>query len=250
MPEVALPPRLFALNPGLDIGAATARFAATGRAQLREVLLPEAAAAIHAVLASATPWGMALEAGTGPEDLRADKLATLPAAERTRIGQAVGQRLRGGEYGFVYQRYPMVTAYLERWDPDGPLAMLLEHINDTPMLALVRAVSGIDAIFKADAQATLFGPGQFLGVHDDADGGGTDGPGRRVAYVLNFAPGWHPDWGGYLNFLDADNNVIEGFAPRFNTLNLFRVPQRHHVTYVPQWALPQRFAITGWFRDR
>ena len=28
------------------------------------------------------------------------------------------------------------------------------------------------------------------------------------------------------------------------------VPQRHAVTYVPPFAPPHRFAITGWLRDR
>ncbi|OZA59360.1 MAG: hypothetical protein B7X78_08485 [Sphingomonadales bacterium 39-62-4] len=75
--------------------------------------------------------------------------------------------------------------------------------------------------------------------------------GWRVAYVLNLTSAdWQPDWGGYLNFLDEDGDVICGWKPRFNTLNLLRVPQLHQVTYVPPFAPRARYAITGWLRDR
>jgi Rps23 Pro-64 3,4-dihydroxylase Tpa1-like proline 4-hydroxylase len=75
--------------------------------------------------------------------------------------------------------------------------------------------------------------------------------GWQVAYVMNFcAEEWRPDWGGYLLFYDEDGDVVAGFKPRFNALNLFRVPQKHSVTYVAPFAPIARFAITGWFRDR
>ena len=61
---------------------------------------------------------------------------------------------------------------------------------------------------------------------------------------------WRPEWGGYLNFYDEEGDVVAGFRPRFNALNIFAVPQKHNVTYVPPFSPVGRFAITGWFRDR
>jgi len=239
---------MFALNPGIDRAGARARFAATGRVQIRDFLTAPSAEIVHRVLATATPWGMALQAGDAPRDISAVGLAEMPGAERAALGQTVGKTMRAQGYGFVYQRYPMVTAYMERWDPDGPLAMLLEHINDAPLMGLVSDVTGVGGLVKADAQATLFAAGQFLGLHDDRDQRPDDG--RRIAYVMGFARDWHPDWGGYLNFFDEDGDIVEGFRPRFNCLNMFSVPQRHHVSLVPMWSPPGRLAITGWFRDR
>jgi Rps23 Pro-64 3,4-dihydroxylase Tpa1-like proline 4-hydroxylase len=112
---------------------------------------------------------------------------------------------------------------------------------------LVRAISGMSDLVKADAQATLYGPNHFLAVHNDED----TSAGRRVAYVLTLcAEDWRPDWGGYLNFYDADGDVVAGYRPRFNALNLFAVPQKHNVSFVPPFAPVARYAITGWFRDR
>lgn len=238
---------LFQLNPALDRAALATAFARHRRIQIRDVLTRETAATVHDVLARATPWGFAIRDAARETHLGPAEQAALTPPAKAELGRNVAAVVRDRGYGFAYQRYPMLTAYLERRDPDGPLALLVEHLNDAPLLELVRAVTGDDAIVKADAQATLFAPGQFLGLHDD---GRTDESGRRIAYVLNFTRDWHEDWGGYLLFYDADGDVVAGFRPRWNALNLFAVPQRHNVTYVPPWSPVGRFAITGWFRDR
>jgi len=110
----------------------------------------------------------------------------------------------------------------------------------------VRQVTGLPQIRWADAQATLFGPQQFLSMHHDFSD-----QGWLVAYVFSFAATeWGPDWGGYLNFHDDDGDIIHGYRPRFNALNMFRVPRHHNVSFVPGFAPAGRFAITGWFRNR
>ena len=237
---------LFQLNPELDRTTLAATFARDRRVQVRDLLTPQTADAIHSVLAGATPWGLAWNGGEQSADISNDELSRLTPERRAAMGQSISAAVRGRGYGFAYHRYPMVTAYLGGWDPDGPLAMLLEHINDSPLMELVRTVTGEPALVKADAQATLFAPGQFLGIHNDSH----VADGWRIAYVMNFTRDWHEDWGGYLLFYDDDGDVVSGFRPRFNALNLFAVPQRHNVSFVPSWSPVGRLAITGWFRDR
>jgi Rps23 Pro-64 3,4-dihydroxylase Tpa1-like proline 4-hydroxylase len=135
----------------------------------------------------------------------------------------------------------------EGWDPGSPHENLLEHLNAPEFISLARDVTGIQDLIKADGQATLFAPNHYLGRHIDSH----VAEGWEVAYVLNFAQAdWHPDWGGYLLFLDDDGDVIEGFRPRFNALNLFKVPQAHAVSYVAPFAPLGRLAITGWLRTQ
>lgn len=141
----------------------------------------------------------------------------------------------------------MLQAYLEQRAPGGPHDVLLECINTPEMLGLVRAITGIPELVKADAQASLFAGNHYLGLHSDAH----KGQGWRVAYVMGFAPDdWQPDWGGYLQFFDERGDVVCGWKPRFNVLNLFAVPCPHAVSYVPPFAPNGRLSITGWFRDR
>ena len=227
---------LFELNPALDLPAYAARFAATGRVQLRDVLTPESAGELQMVLARGTDWGMAVGAGTEkPTSIRAARSRTPEGQQALRQAmQNAEQHSARGEYGFRFAHYPILDE------------ILLEHLNTPDFLDLVRTVTGVEALVKADGQATLFAPGHYLGRHSDSH----VAEGWEVAYVLNLArDDWHPDWGGYLLFLNDDGDVVEGFRPRFNALNLFRVPQSHLVSYVPPFAPIGRMAVTGWLRS-
>jgi len=243
---------LFELNPDLDRAALGRRFRETGRVQVRDVLTREAAEEIQAILTKATPWGMAVRAGSGadtpPRAFSNAEIAAAGGAEAVnRMANAAAQASARGDYGFRYAQFSLVEAVQKSWNPGGPHELLLEHINAEPMMDLVREITGFAELVKADGQATLFAPQHYLGKHSDSH----VAEGWKVAYVLNFArEDWQADWGGYLLFLDEDGDVIEGFRPRFNALNMFAVPQDHLVSFVPPFAPAGRLAITGWFRDR
>lgn len=239
---------LFDINPALDVATLQATFAQAGRVQIRNLLTDRTARVIHDILHRQTPWGLAWQAGLGPPNMIPNAaLHNVTPDQHRAVQDQLATAMRGRDYGFHYTQYPMLDAYLQKWRPGGPHDLLLEHINDRPFLDLVRQVTGFSTLIKADAQATLYTANQFLALHDDSH----VAQGWRVAYVLNLcALDWRPEWGGYLNFYDEDGDIIAGFRPRFNALNLFAVPQRHSVSYVPPFAPVGRFAITGWFRDR
>lgn len=240
---------LFEVNPALDRKALAERFARDGRVQVRDVLTERTANEILNILSQQTPWGISWQAGamSKPQHLRPQALAQMSPQQRANMSEALGRAIQGEDYAFLYAAYPMVDSVLEQWDPGNPLDLILEHINDEPFLGLLRDISGMDDLVKADGQATLYQPGHFLSRHSDSH----KDEGWRIAYVLNFTKGeWRPDWGGYLLFYDEDGNVISGFRPRFNSLNMFAVPQWHSVSYVAPFAPVGRYAITGWARDR
>ena len=240
-------PRLLDLNPSLDVPRFRGAFKRERRVQIRNVLTEESAKTVHRILSEETPWGLGWQAdASGPKALRYEQVAAMSPQQHEALARSTMDAMRGRDYAFRYGRYPMAEAY-GQWAPDGPHDMLIEYLNDKPVRDLIKRITGIDDITKADAQATLFGPSMFLAVHDDKH----SGEGRRVAYVLNLCrEDWRPDWGGYLQFYDDDGDVIAGFKPRWNALNLFLVPQKHAVTYVAPFAPVARYAITGWFRDR
>jgi Rps23 Pro-64 3,4-dihydroxylase Tpa1-like proline 4-hydroxylase len=231
------------INDAIDPAQWRAALAARSRVQIPQFLQPDAADALAAVL-DALPWALACrrdgrslivphaEYAAWDADRRAAELATLQRAARA-------------EYAFAYDSYQMVTAYRAGRDPDLPLHRVLEFLNSAPLLAFARALTGEPAIRRASAQATRYRPGQFLLAHDDSD---QADEGRLYAYVINLTRAWRPDWGGLLQFLDADERVVETFVPRRNSLSLFRVPQRHCVSLVAPWAGADRLSITGWFQ--
>lgn len=237
------------LAPRADVAHAAATFAANGRMQLQDLLTPQSAAEVQTILANRTPWEVAWQVGDGqPQVIRNQELAMADGQTRLQDVQRLAtETAAAGQFAFVFARYPMLDAYLGRWNPGSPQDRLLEQINSPPFLDLMRAVTGIPGILKADAQATLYEPGHFLSRHHDSH----VGQGWRVAYVMNFATdGWQADWGGDLEFSDDAGRVHTTWQPRFNTINLFAVPQPHAVTPVAAQARGKRLAITGWLRDR
>jgi SM-20-related protein len=238
---------LIELNSSLDRTALRDEFASAGRLQIRDVLSPASASGILSILATQTPWCLAWQAGSdGPHLVRPAEFRALTPSDRQSIVQKLSAAVEEN-YAFLYHSYPLVTAYLEKWQPGSDHDRLLEELNAEPFMTLLRDVTGMDDIVKADGQATLYAPGNFLWPHTDAE----SARGRRVAYVLNLtAQEWRPQWGGYLNFLDDERDIELALRPRFNSLTLLAVPQWHSVSEVTATAPLARYAITGWGRNQ
>ncbi len=241
---------LFELNPALDLATYARTFAAAGRLQIRDFLTDQTAHELRNILANHTPWGAALQAGAAAKaqswrahQLREPQVMEVVKRELPTTDAAAAR----GDYAFRFMRYSLAEAYLGKWNPGGPLDLLLEHLNDEPFLQAMRQVCGMPELYKADGHATCYGPQHFLGKHLDSH----VAEGWKVAYVLNLTiDDWHPDWGGYLQFFDDDGDVEVAFKPRFNSLNLFAVPRAHSVSYVPPFAPMGRYTVSGWLRDR
>lgn len=238
----------FALSAAIDRAAARLALAQDRFVQIGDALEPDVADALWQVLRHETPYGLAWagDGQPGGQYVRPEQMRALSAEQKAAMGNAAARAAGRGGFAFLYGQYPLVEACRQQWHPGHPLYRLLEDINSPETIGFARAVSGHDDIVRADAQATLYAGGHFLTEHDDL----VASEGRRLAYVLNMARDWRPDWGGYLNILDEKGDIVAGFMPRFNTLNLFLVPLRHQVSLVAPFAPLGRLAITGWFRNR
>lgn len=238
-------PVAIALNPSLRLPELAAAYARKQRLQVKSVLTEESAERIHQCLSFETPWGLVYNTGPDIVELTREQLTGL-APEQTRTMYAeIYQRARS-DYQFVYHYYPILTSFQSGLYKDFFLHRVLEFLNTDSTLDFIRALTGLKDIVKADAQATFYKGSNFLHMHNDEE----RPEGRRCAYVLNFTKDWQPNWGGYLQFFDTSGNVEEALKPIFNALHIFTVPQLHSVGFVPPFARGQRFAITGWFRNK
>ncbi len=229
------------LNPALDIPSLAAEFRQKRRIQIRDVMLPNVAENLYQCLEREVPWGMAYIDGEQSTLLAADTLATFTQADWMNLNSKVQVRAVD-KFQFIYNSYMMITAYKEKRDPALALHTMVEFINAPPFLDLMRRVTGVPNIIKADAQATRYIAGHFLKKHNDQMGSQY----RMAAYVLNLTKEWQADWGGLLQFMDDSGMVTDTFFPVFNSLTLFQVPMWHHVSYVSPFAVRARYAITGW----
>lgn len=233
------------LNPALDVRTLAEEFSRNNRIQVRDVLMPDAAEALHHCLAKQVPWGLAYIDGEENKLIQADKVAGFTAADWSALDTRVQARPES-TFQFLYNSYMMISAYKEKRNPQLILHDMVEWINSPAFLQLIRAVTGIGSIMGADAQATRYMAGHFLRKHNDQVGNQY----REIAYVLNLTKDWKPEWGGLLQFMDEGGTVTETYMPTFNSLTLFRVPMWHHVNQVAPSVSSARYAITGWGLSR
>ncbi|HYC04611.1 MAG TPA: 2OG-Fe(II) oxygenase family protein [Azospirillaceae bacterium] len=232
------------LSDRIDRAAVAEALRTRGRAQIRD-LLPEAAARrLLECLRREVAWNITFNDDKGKvHTIFPNQIEAMTDGHRAWLKSFTEEHGRYG-FQFLFRSYPLWDIWAKGGAPDLYAFRFMEFVNGPEFLGLIREVTGQGDITMADAQATLFGPGDFLTRHTDEN----PGKGRRLAYVLNLSPAWQAEWGGVLEFLDADGNVAEGFVPRFNTLNLFTVPANHHVSYVSPLAAAGRYSITGWLR--
>jgi SM-20-related protein len=235
------------LNPRLDVARIAQVFQRFGRVHIPDILAPETAERLHQCLTKQVPWSLAYnEGGRGGHDDEVEvppsKLSRLAPAQLDRIARATHPNATEN-FQYLYKAFQISRTYSAAKDPSLYVYRVLEFLNGQPFIAFARAVTGAGDVELVNAIASLYERGHYLTHHDDQE----DSHRRRAAYVFNFTPRWRPDWGGLLQFYSADGHVSEAYAPVFNGLNIFRVPQPHAVSYVTPFAGAGRYSLTGWF---
>jgi Rps23 Pro-64 3,4-dihydroxylase Tpa1-like proline 4-hydroxylase len=231
------------LNPALEPDKIALAYARDHRVHIPAILTAESAERVHYCLEKETQFSIVTRKDDGYVRLRPD--AVLSPQQQADLMRNAYAKARD-DFHYLYDNHPMSNDGEPYPQASHYLAAITRFLNSKPVLDFARRVTGSAAIDFAEAQATRYRAGHFLNLHDDSHS-----PHKRVAaYVLNMTPGWRPDWGGALLFLDGRGQVAEGYAPTFNALNILAVPQPHLVGFVSPFAPAARYSITGWFRSR
>jgi Rps23 Pro-64 3,4-dihydroxylase Tpa1-like proline 4-hydroxylase len=233
----------FALHPNIDVDRLRASFARNRRGHIAPFLAEEGAIALQDHLRGREDWRLVLNAG--PKVYEIDRLgqAALTVEQRAELDRHVaGAAKKGFQYRFENIRVPDEAE--ARRASNSLLDQFATFMSAPPALDLLRSITGTADIAFADAQATSYNAGDFLTAHDDD----VEGKNRRAAYVYGLTHDWQAEWGGLLLFHDAAGDIERGYTPRFNSLNIFSVPQLHSVSYVSPVAPEPRLSVTGWLR--
>mgnify|MGYP001557564838 CR=1 FL=1 len=234
---------LFALNPEIDREALAQCYARTGRVRIYG-LLAQGAVELHDHLREREDWIQVIHAPDAPIELtRADR-AAMGAKRYARIENGVVCRGREGfQYRYEALRVPDLDEPIDTRDLLSPLSRFL---HSPAMLELIEDITARAPHRFINGQATSYGAGDFLTGHDD----NAAGENRMAACVLGLTQRWRLEWGGLLLFHGQHDRTAEALVPRFNTLDLFHVPQQHSVSWVSPSAGFSRIAVTGWYSTR
>ena len=129
------------------------------------------------------------------------------------------------------------------------LGVALSLLKGNAMKKLVTQLTGLKIDGVTIAQPTLLRFGDFLSIHNDAEGQ------RAVAFAWHLFDAWSPGDGGELAFVCPESSTLDQYVPPMaNTLTLFRTQGAGFLgTHAVLPVLRQggrRVAITGWFTTR
>jgi Rps23 Pro-64 3,4-dihydroxylase Tpa1-like proline 4-hydroxylase len=234
------------LNPELDTAALAEEYARDGRVRIKNLFTEDFARRIAAYCQDHVPYEYLTHVDGKNVVISAAEMEQLSPEQLQQLNQSVTDNARQGR-GFFYCGYKMQRADNDSDDEAmRELHSVFDYLNGEEMLSFIAAISGRDDLQSADAQYTRYTAGQFLTRHRDD----VDAEQRRLAYVISFTEGWHPDWGGLLQFYAEDGSPRDAWAPEFNSMSLFDVSHIHAVTFVAPFHALSRCSLTGWFRAR
>lgn len=235
------------LNPKLNIKQLKREYARNHRIRVEEFLKPELAAQIREQLAIVElPMHLTFYMGGGPRIISLPEYEQYDPGEKDSLKAELNQLASQG-VGYCYEsvmpqkvRNRQVTLSGQGHDL---IRQLAASFNSEEVIEFAKKISSKSRIVKSDAQLTRFLPGHYITRHRDE----VPSKRRELAYILSLTDGWHPDWGGLLQFYKPDGSVRDAWTPKSNTLSLFGIEHIHSVTYVTPYAKVPRYSMTGWF---
>lgn len=237
-----------ALDPTLDTAAIARSYAADGRVRVAELLVHASLRELHGEIVARDDWRQVINVPGGVLELSREDRAAMSDDETRALDRQIDERAcLGFQYRYEGLRIPApAPAPDTATGPDDALQTIARLMASAAMLGFLEQVIGRGGLMFTEGQATAYATGDFLTCHDDQ----APGRNRVAAFVLGMTPRWRPEWGGLLMFHADDDSQVTGHVPRFNTLDLFSVPQRHSVSTVTTAAPGRRLAITGWLSMR
>ena len=229
------------LNPDLDPQKLGKTLQQAGRLQVANFFTNDSADYLHEIHIGNKDWHLAYNEGNNYYESSIQQMQAVTPRQQQQFMGDIYARART-QFQYVFYQYYISQAIELGEQPGHPMHQFNEFVNGNEVLHLMRTLTGVEAIRKADSYASLFSPGHFLTAHDDRH----ESHDRVAAYVISMTKTWDKNWGGHLAFFDDAGNINEALIPSFNTLNIFLIPQLHAVQLVSPFAGGNRTSYLGW----
>ncbi len=237
------------INPNLDIQRLAESFQVDKRLAIENFMQPDSAERMRNACLSKVPYSIQYVLDGKYQVKTPAEVASLNPREAEVINNKVSAAASKG-VGFLYEGY--MKSRVKKDLNNGTneelkfLHKIFDYIGSDEVLHQIKQITGNKDINGAEPQYTRYTSGHFLTRHLDV----VPGRGRRFAFILGMTKGWHPDWGGLLQFYGKDGTPRDAWMPQFNLLSIFDVSHIHSVTYVTPYATGPRLSLSGWFVAR
>ncbi len=232
------------INPALDLEAAKARYAFQRRVQIYDFLTDDSAEQITDVLTAKTPWGFTYQDGGMMRHISSRELESLTRGRSERIAKTLHEHVQSGAYTFGYHNFLLAESAASDPAITNEISNISVMLNSQILLTLVRDITGKSNLNKITASAALYANNHFSGQRPQSTNNTA-----RIGFSLQFTKEWKNDWGGHLQFLNAADDIIQSYKPRYNCLILFEASQPHSTSFVTSFANKGHYCINGEFSE-
>ena len=228
------------LSSRLDLRSLREQYKRSQRIHIPNILKERFADKIYQTLSKQKQWNLCWNDDGKHFDMDYEGVVQWDESQRKQLLKIIETQAEN-KFQYHYAAIPIYDIYKNKVMPNHFFNDIYEFVNSEEFLALVRKITSLDAIQYADVQATRFTGGHFLNEHND----NVVGKNRLAAFVLNMTRNWNSNWGGALVFNEEQPTA---YFPAYNALNIFTVPQKHLVSYIPPYVTKNRHSLTGWLR--
>ena len=233
----------FEINRSLDLDRLRDVLRTKRRLHITELLDPTAAESLYHALARDVEWstllaanGRMYEAPHGVQRAYGDEQARalIDLAHRS-------ARERG--FGYAYDAHALRAAGA---DAAGPslLDRFAEFVSSPEFTGIISRICGMEEIARIELQAVRLRPGHFMTFHHTLLGGDKECQ-CRAFFSYSVTPEWRPEWGGLLELRGEEGHLVEAYAPCFNCLDIFALPQGRWLSTVSPIAGAPAYSVSG-----
>lgn len=229
------------LNDALDAKALKKAFKNNERILIQNIMDEKAAEATHTSLRTDIKWDLFFLNGGQATVITDHELNTMTNRRIKEMYSSIYTYARE-HYQTMSYTFGLEVAHENNILPDLYLHKVHDFLNSEDVLKMVGDITG-EKLVKTDMVAHWHKHDHFRTSFSNFDGMGK----RKIAFSLDLSKNWSPDWGGFLQYYDEEENIVEGYKPTFNSLTLHKDPQKTSISYVTAFALQPRLTISGWF---
>jgi SM-20-related protein len=245
-PHALVKPRgkdFFKIASSIDGEEMSATFRSNRRLHIKEFLGKTAAEALYRHLDGHVDWSTFLTANGRMYEAPASVRRKYESEQEQALIDLAHRSARKRGMGYAYDASQRRTATSRSRDP-SLLDRFAAFVNSGEFTDVIRRISGIDKIASIAIQAVRLRPGHFMTFHDALLSGDKQGS-CRAAFSYNLTPEWKAEWGGLLEFRSGEGHLVEAYAPCFNCLDVFAIPQGRWLSVVSPFAGGPSYSVTG-----
>lgn len=216
-------------------------FQAKGRIQIADFLDSKNADSLHDMVAGCQLYKF--KYNDGDEEIWIDpvKLKNFPEPKLQEMGNTIFTNAMNRDFQYNYYACPLTEEKLSSKEALAPFKEVMAFLNSADMKAFIKALSG-DSFKDASAEAIWHKTDSF-----QTTGEGTrKGEKRLFGFALDLSRDWDVDWGGNRFFREENGEIADLFPSLFNSLTLFRVPQKQSLSMITGYSKGLRLSISGW----